>query len=103
MPPKSDHWIPFETAIGPNGKPLKYLTDQFHLAAWCRGCVSRFVELMMANEAVSIMSGDLTKGKEKSEWINLGRRWRHYCVIMNLLTSSDDFDSQKRRSSIHGS
>ena len=86
MPPKSDVWESFDTLLGADGKPMKYLNDRSHLAAWCRGCVEYYVGMMMALEHEQVLAGDLPEARGRVEWLKSGTQTSSYqnSLILHL-------------------
>ena len=80
MPPKSDSWELFDTLLGADGKPAKYLNDRWHKAAWCRGCMEYFADVMMAAEHEQLLSGDLSEARGRAEWLKSGAQTASYNI-----------------------
>ena len=74
MSPRGDIWELFEPKVDSDGHLIKYLEDKSHYAAWCRGCLDRFVSIRIAADQLNASGGNLpqTQVKTPEQWRDFG-------------------------------
>lgn len=93
MPPLADIWALFEKRPDPHhpSRSLRYKDDKTHYAAWCTGCIDRFVEVQKAAETIHLMEESITQDEVRTaeQWRDIGRFKKCKCIMHMLgLTTS---------------